>query len=227
MENETKQHVAYYRVSTKKQGRSGLGLAAQKDSVHQYLKNNVPIDEFTDIESGKKDDREELLKAIDLCIETGATLVIAKLDRLSRNVAFIASLMDSKVKFVAVDMPDANEFTVHIFAALAQQERKFASKRTKEGLAAAVARGQILGKNENLTREGAAKGNEVVSQNAFDNPNNKRAYDMIKLLREDKNMTYQAIATYLNDGNNFKSAQGMKFHASQVRRIYLRYKEAA
>lgn len=145
--------VAYYRVSTKEQGKSGLGLEAQQKAVQDYVQrlNGVILSEFTDIESGKRsDNRPELDAALKLAKKSKATLVIAKLDRLSRNVAFIATLQDAKVKFVCVDMPEANETMIHIFAAFAQYERKRISERTKEGLAAAKARGVKLG-NPNLT----------------------------------------------------------------------------
>ena len=112
--------IAYYRVSTQRQGLSGLGLEAQKNAVLSFLHNRDLVSEFTDIETGKNDNRPELLKAIDLAKRTNSTLLIAKLDRLSRNLTFISTLMDAKVRFICADMPDANELTIHIFAALAQ-----------------------------------------------------------------------------------------------------------
>jgi DNA invertase Pin-like site-specific DNA recombinase len=140
-------HVAYYRVSTAKQGRSGLGLDAQRKAVADYL-NGGPwelIGEFMETESGKLDERPKLKEALSLCELTGATLVVAKLDRLSRNVAFLATLQDSGARFVGADLPEANELTIHIMAAVAQAERKAISRRTKEALAAAKARGTKLG----------------------------------------------------------------------------------
>lgn len=139
--------VAYFRVSTAGQGRSGLGLDAQRAAVAQYCGGrgcNV-LGEFTEIESGKVDTRPELAKALHLAKVTGATLVVAKLDRLSRNVAFLAALQESGARFVAADMPEANELTIHIMAAVAQAERKAISRRTREALAAAKARGVKLG----------------------------------------------------------------------------------
>src|SRR5688572_18826794 len=120
------EHVAYYRVSTAQQGRSGLGLEAQRSAVMEYLNGGSwkLAGEFVEVESGKRDDRPELMKALALCELTGATLVVAKLDRLSRNVAFLATLQESGVPFVAADMPQANELTIHILAAVAQAERK-------------------------------------------------------------------------------------------------------
>jgi len=139
--------VAYFRVSTDKQGKSGLGLEAQRKSVFDYLDGGrwSLVAEFTEIESGKRNDRPELEKALAACKKQKAKLVIAKLDRLSRNLAFIAALMDSGVEFVAVDNPHANKLTVHILAAVAQHEREIISARTSAALAAAKARGKRLG----------------------------------------------------------------------------------
>jgi len=141
------QFVAYFRVSTQEQGKSGLGLDAQRIAVSDYLRSagGILAAEFTDIESGKRDDRPELKRAIAHAKKLKATLVIAKLDRLSRRVSFVSSLMDAGVKFVAVDNPSANELTIHILAAVAQAERKAIAERTRAALAAAKARGQTLG----------------------------------------------------------------------------------
>jgi DNA invertase Pin-like site-specific DNA recombinase len=139
--------VAYYRVSTDQQGASGLGLEAQRSAVAAYLDGGPwrLVAEHTEVESGKRADRPELAKALAACRKHKAKLVIAKLDRLSRNLAFIATLMDSGVEFVAVDNPHANKLTIHILAAVAQHEREAISERTKAALAAAKARGKRLG----------------------------------------------------------------------------------
>jgi DNA invertase Pin-like site-specific DNA recombinase len=139
--------IAYFRVSTDRQGKSGLGLAAQREAVMSYLDGGrwALVDEFTEVESGKRNDRPELVKALAACKKQKAKLVIAKLDRLSRNLAFIATLMDSGVEFVAVDNPHANKLTVHILAAVAQHEREIISARTSAALKAAKARGKRLG----------------------------------------------------------------------------------
>lgn len=141
--------VAYYRVSTDKQGRSGLGLEAQREAVQRYLASvggNL-IGEFTEVETGKRSDRPELQKATATCKRRrGSRLVIAKLDRLSRNVAFIAAMMDSNVEFIACDNPAATRLTLHILAAVAEHERKMISKRTSAALQAAKARGKKLGR---------------------------------------------------------------------------------
>jgi DNA invertase Pin-like site-specific DNA recombinase len=145
MDINNKSFVAYYRVSTLQQGRSGLGLEAQQSDVMKYTNGSI-LAEYTDVESGKRsNNRPELLKAIKHAKEADATLVIAKLDRLSRNSVFIGQLMESRVKFVCCDMPEADEFTIHIFAALAQKERKMISARTKDALQVAKQRGVKLG----------------------------------------------------------------------------------
>src|ERR1041385_5272022 len=139
----TGKFIAYHRVSTQKQGRSGLGLEAQRQAVADFLNGGSwrLVEEFTEVESGKRDDRPVLAKALAACRVHKATLVIAKLDRLARNVEFTARLMNSDVDFVACDFPQANRLTIHILAAVAEHEREAISARTKAALAAAKRRG--------------------------------------------------------------------------------------
>lgn len=146
--------VVYLRVSTDRQGRSGLGLEAQREAVSRFVAQGagVIVAEFKEVESGKANDRPELTKALKECRLTGSTLLVAKLDRLSRNAAFLMTLKDSRVDFIAADLPDANTMTVGIMALVAQHEREAISQRTKAALAAAKARGVKLGGY----REGAA-----------------------------------------------------------------------
>lgn len=147
-------YVAYYRVSTDAQGRSGLGLDAQRDSIRRYVRSDdIVLAEFTEVESGSINDRPQLALALALCRRKRARLLIAKLDRLSRNLHFISGLMESDVKFTAVDMPDADPFRLHIEAAVAEEERRKISTRIREALAAAKRRGVKLGG----AREGAPK----------------------------------------------------------------------
>lgn len=141
--------VAYFRVSTNRQGQSGLGMAAQQKAVSDFLraKGWELVGEYTEIESGKRKDRPQLAEAIEATKRIKGKLVIAKLDRLARNVHFVSGLMETGVDFVAVDMPTADRFMLHIYAAMAEEEGRRISLRTKAALAAAKARGVVLGAN--------------------------------------------------------------------------------
>lgn len=141
--------VTYFRVSTDKQGRSGLGLDAQREAVSQFLAMRTAsvIAEFTEIESGRKDDRPKLKEALAICQRSKATLLIAKLDRLARSVSFVAGLMDGDTDFLALDLPHASRFVLHIMAAVSEHERQIIGERTKAALAAAKATGVRLGIN--------------------------------------------------------------------------------
>jgi DNA invertase Pin-like site-specific DNA recombinase len=150
--------VAYYRVSTRQQKRSGLGLMAQQDAVHRYV-STYPgklLAELTEVESGRKSSRPKLKEALWLCRIYGAKLVIARLDRLARSVALIASLIESGVDFVAVDMPLASRFTIHILAAVAEYEAQLISERGRAALAAARARGRKFGNPDPRTHRFSA-----------------------------------------------------------------------
>lgn len=142
-----KQFVSYLRVSTARQGESGLGLEAQREAVASYLRSTggTLLAEFVEVESGAAKDRPGLVQSISLCRRAGATLVLARLDRLARNVAFVSSLMEAGTEFVAVDAPYANRLMLHILAAFAEHEREQISLRTRAALAAAKARGVRLG----------------------------------------------------------------------------------
>lgn len=150
---ESKSFIAYYRVSTQRQGISGLGIDAQKEAVSRFIKQSKGaklLGQFIEVETGKGsnalDRRPQLRRALEECKKQDAVLVIAKLDRLARNVHFVSGLMESRVRFVACDLPEANELTLHIMAAFAEAESKRISERTKEALAQAKARGIKLGK---------------------------------------------------------------------------------
>lgn len=164
-------YVAYYRVSTQKQGKSGLGLEAQRKMVADFIACNGGelSAEFTEVESGKVDDRPELLAAMRYADLVGGKLLVGKLDRLSRDLHFITSLQKSRVEFAVCDLPGCDSFTINIYGALAQREREMISARTKAGLEAAKARGVKLGTNNlkaELVHEASAKGVAVVKQNA-------------------------------------------------------------
>ena len=214
--------IAYYRVSTERQGRSGLGLEAQKESVSRFLNGGAweLISEITEVESGNRNDRPKLIEALSLCRIHNATLIIAKLDRLARNVAFIANLMEAGVEFTACDFPQANRLTIHVLAAVAEHEREMISKRTKEALAAAKARGSILGgyrPGALLKADDARiKGRAVKTLNA-----NKRAADIIPVINAIKAggaTSLREIASELNRRGIY-SARGGMWSAVQVQRV--------
>ncbi len=186
-------YIAYYRVSTDRQGRSGLGLDAQRKAVADYLNGGdwELVAEYTELESGKSEkNRPKLQEALRQCRKMKATLVIAKLDRLSRNLAFIAKLMDSNVEFVAVDNPRATRLVLHIMAAFAEHEREQISVRTKAALAAAKARGQKLG-NPQLPMLNAAHRNEAEAYAQSLAP-------LVAALKREGHTTVRAICEELN-----------------------------
>lgn len=209
-------YVAYYRVSTRAQGDSGLGLEGQRAAVANFVKGPV-VAEFKEVESGKNNQRAELAAAIDRSKKEGAILVIAKLDRLSRNASFIFTLRDSGVNFQCVDMPDANTLTIGIFATLAQHERELISSRTKSALDAKRAQGATLGKPENMTPEAQAKGVAGNARRAAGNENNRRATSMAQMMQMN-GKNYTQIADELNRAG-FRTSMGCQFQATQVKRL--------
>lgn len=218
--------VAYIRVSTQKQGRSGLGQDAQRLAIKSFAKqrNARVIETYEEIESGKHSDRPELKKALHLAKVTASTLCIAKLDRLSRNAAFLLTLRDSGVKFIAADLPDANELTVGILAVVAQAEREAISKRTKEALAAAKARGIKLGNpNGAAPLKRAGKGN-VDALRAIQAKTAARTEDLrpvIDSMREQGHVTLGALANELNS-RGFVTPRGRAWYRSSVRNLLAR-----
>ena len=209
-------YVAYYRVSTKKQD---LGLNAQKSMIGSFLKNSDElIASFEEKETGtNKKVREELNKALDLCKSSGAVLLIAKLDRLARSVSFVSNLMDSGVKFQALDLPEANELTIHIFAALAQHEAKIISERTKAALGELKKKGVSLGKPENFTDEARAKGRASISKRVQNNPNIRQARAYAELLKKDGH-NYSQIAEKLNE-YGYRTARGKEYFPTSAQRL--------
>jgi DNA invertase Pin-like site-specific DNA recombinase len=217
--------VAYYRVSTARQGRSGLGLEAQQQAVREHLNGGrwELAAEFTEVESGKRSDRPKLVEALKACRLRGAKLIIAKLDRLARNVAFISNLMESGVEFEAVDFPQANRLTIHIMAAMAEHEAKMISERTKAALAAAKRRGVKLGGDRGVRLSGDARraGNAANAAIA-----RARASDLsttVRELREAGCESLRAIAEGL-DARGIPAARGGKWSAVQVSRLLARIK---
>ncbi len=208
--------VAYYRVSTDRQGRSGLGLEAQQKAVRDYLNGGAweLTGEFVEVESGKRADRPELARALDTCRKNKAKLVIAKLDRLSRNLAFIATMMESGVEFIAVDNPHATKLTLHILGAVAEHEREVISERTKAALAAAKARGKRLGTPDPV---GAVK----RMGKALKALTSQFAANVLPLIREVQaagHTSHNAIAGQLNS-RKVATARGGRWTHVQVRQI--------
>jgi DNA invertase Pin-like site-specific DNA recombinase len=219
----TGRFVAYYRVSTKRQGQSGLGLEAQREAVHNYLNGGhwKLIAERTEVETGKISNRPALIEVLTLCRIHNATLVIAKLDRLARNVAFTSSLMESGVEFTACDFPTANRLTVHILAAVAEHEAKMISDRTKAALAAAKARGVVLGGDRGgIIAKVARKGNRASAKVRSEQAE-KRANDLLPVLesiRADGATSLRRIAAVLNE-REIPAPRGGEWSAVQVQRI--------
>jgi DNA invertase Pin-like site-specific DNA recombinase len=211
-------YTPYYRVSTQKQGTSGLGLEAQRAAVHAFVADSAQLlTEYVEIESGKKNYRPQLLAAISEARRVGATLLIAKLDRLSRNAGFIFALRDSGVDFVCCDMPDANTLTVGLFAVIAQHERETISKRTKDALAVKKARGAQLGSPQNFTTSVIAQGQAAMQHNAREHQANRQAAQLAELLRA-KGQTLWQIATKLNEAG-YRTRRGKEFQATTVQRL--------
>jgi DNA invertase Pin-like site-specific DNA recombinase len=216
--SSTTSFIAYYRVSTQKQGQSGLGLDAQRHAVQkfvqQFVKDAPILNEFVEVESGKNNDRSQLHAAIHEAKRTKSTLVIAKLDRLSRNAAFIFMLRDSGVEFVCADMPDANTLTIGIFAVLAQHERELISERTRAALAAKKAQGFRLGTPANLTDEARKKGVASRQQRAQACHRRQQAQELVRSLRF-QGLSYRQITQRLKNINLY-TRSGKAFSVSQV-----------
>lgn len=215
-------YITYYRVSTQKQGLSGLGLEAQKSAVHKFLNNSTEciITQFTDIESGKNNNRPELQKAIDEAKKHKAHLLIAKLDRLSRNASFIFMLRDARVDFTCCDMPQANSITIGIMAVLAQDERERISQRTKAALQELKKNGVQLGNPHNLDASAIEKGRSIRIENARINENNRKASALIISLRTQGKSFYE-ITKQLNS-LGFKARRGGSFSQNQIQILYNR-----
>lgn len=218
--------VAYYRVSTAAQGRSGLGLEAQREAVRRFCerKDCELLGEYVEIESGTRNDRPELTKALHHAKVTDATVVIAKLDRLSRNAAFLLQLQDSGVEFIATDMPEACRLTVGILALVAQQEREAISARTKAALQAAKARGVRLGNpNGAAALKRAARGNQAALATIRGRADRHASEiaPIIADLRTEGRQSLREIASALNE-RHIRTPRGGKWHAMSVRNLLAR-----
>jgi len=210
------EYIAYYRVSTSGQGESGLGLESQREIVSRYCGvGDTILSEYTEVESGRNNNREQLGYALSACSEGGCTLLIAKLDRLSRNVSFTSMIMDSGIRFVACDIPGANEFTIHVMAAMAQQEAKKISERTCDALRAKKARGEKMGTPSNLTYSARLKG--AASRRRMSLSRNRVAMEFVSLYL-DKGLNYSEICGKLNS-MGITTATGCIFRPQSVSRI--------
>lgn len=213
-------YIGYYRVSTKEQGVSGLGLASQQESVRRYIScvNGNLIEEFTDVASGKADNRENLNNAIIACQKHKAVLVVKKIDRLSRGGFKIAVRLDELgIDYIESDSPNDNELLKNLKLAIAKDERQKISERTKAALAVRKSQGVKLGHLKNLTDEGRLKGSEAMRLKKELNENNRRAKAHAMTLRKD-GMTLQQIAHELNS-NGFQTSRGKEFSPTQVSRL--------
>lgn len=224
MDNKSSHFVAYLRVSTQKQGYSGLGLEAQREIITNYLGEAKIANEFIEVESGRHNDRPKLKEALDLCRKSGGTLIVAKLDRLARNVSFLAQLLDSDVEIIFCDFPQANKMVLHILGAIAQYEAELTATRTKQALQAKKARGARLGNPEHLMNKhqvAIANSNNTNRTKAKNNPNNKRAVALLKVMVA-QGQSLTSMANTLNS-EGFTTANGYRFSAATVLRLINRY----
>lgn len=202
-------YVAYFRVSTEKQGRSGLGLSAQRTSIERFLSHDDKVvAEFVEVQSGKNDERVELWKAIAHAKKRDAKILIAKLDRFSRKVSFIAGIMEQGIGMVVAEMPHASDFQLHIFAALAQEERRLISERTRNALAEAKKRGVELGKNGKVL---AIRHRKEANERA-------EAFRPFVMPMVIAGLSYREIARRLNE-QGIQTVNCRRFHAQQVKAI--------
>ena len=216
-------YVAYLRVSTQKQGYSGLGLEAQREIIHNYLHDTIPISEYVEVESGRKSDRPKLKEALSQCRKEGAILIVAKLDRLARSVSFLSSLLESDVEIVFCDFPQANKMVLHIISAISQYEAELTAARTKAALQAKKARGFRLGNPEHLLdkhEEAIQNSIKTCKAKSDNNPNNKRAIALLRTLVKEEH-TYQEMAEILNR-EGFVSSHGCSFTKSTVYKLIKR-----
>jgi DNA invertase Pin-like site-specific DNA recombinase len=216
--------VAYLRVSTRRQGASGLGLQAQQEIIQKHLNGDSPIAEFIEVESGRKYDRPKLHEALELCKKEKATLVVAKMDRLSRNVAFTSQLLDSGIEIVFCDFPKANRLVLTIISAISEYEAGLIRQRTKAALQVKKEQGCQLGKPENLMQnmdKAIANSRKTNQEKARNNPNNKRAVAILRGLAN-KTTNYSEMARVLND-EGFLTSRGGRFSSKQVSILLNRY----
>ena len=218
-------YVVYYRVSTKKQGLSGLGLDAQRTVVESYIKGNPVIKEFTEIETGKSANRPQLNRALECCKANNATLIVAKLDRLARNLHFVTSLQAANIDFFCYDLPSAKRLTIHIIAAITENEAQLISQRTKAALAKKKKQGVKLGnpQKNGLTKQSITKGMNIRRENALNNDRNRQVRTLIVSMRNN-DARWTDITSQLNR-NGFRTRRGCEFDITAVQRLFSRYEK--
>lgn len=219
--------IAYYRVSTKRQGQSGLGLEAQQQLVHQYLNGGKwqLVQEVVEIESGGNNERAKLKEAIALCRAWRATLVIAKLDRLSRSVKLIAELMEEGVQFVVAESPEMTHLTVHIMAAVAEHERRAISDRTKAALAAAKRRGIRLGGDRGGLTPATRRHGAAISASVRADKAKRTAQDLLAVINRVRDQgidSAKGIAKALNEDNTPTPSGRGRWQTTTVQRVLQR-----
>lgn len=221
---EKKLFVSYLRVSTSIQQQSGLGLEGQKTMVDNYIKSNngILIQSFTEIETGtSKKKRTVIFEAIEYAKKHNAVLCISTISRLARNVKFIASLIETGVQFVCCDMPEANNFTIHLFSCISEYEASLISSRTRIALEMKRKAGFVLGNPANLKQEHRQMGADAMKQKSLSNKINQQATAMIVQYRE-KGLSYDKIVALLTQ-NNFMTVNNKVFTSTSVMRLYKRY----
>lgn len=216
------QFIAYYRVSTQRQGISGLGLEAQQDIVEDYIRRQEGklLHIYTEIESGKRDDRPQLLKALQHCQLTNSTLVVSKLDRLSRDLHFLSTVMKSGIPFICCDQPNSGTLVLQVLAAVAEEERRMISERTKLALAAAKKRGVKLGNPRLHEIRNSCMKNARGTWQKNNDEFNQAIRPVIESLQKQGIDTYTALAGELNR-LGFKTRYGRQFYSATVRNILL------
>lgn len=206
-----------------KQQLSGLGVEAQREIIHNHVKNKPILAEYIETESGKKFNRPQLLAALAMCRKTNSVLIVAKLDRLSRNVAFTSKLLESDVEIIFCDFPQANRLILHIISSIAEYEAGLISQRTKQSLQAKKARGIKLGKSDNLMNKfeqaiyNSSRTNKAKAEN---NPNNMRAIALLRSLSM-QGKSLSEMTDLLNE-QGFVTSKGCQFQITQVKRLLVR-----
>lgn len=217
-------YISYLRQSTTKQEISGLGLEAQRSIIQSHIKEGQIVAEYVETESGRKSERPQLAKALEHCRKTNSVLVVAKLDRLSRNVAFMSRLLETEAEILFCDFPSANRLILHIISSISEYEATLISSRTKQALNAKKQRGCKLGNPQNLMRNhtrAIVNSTATAKRKAQENENNRRAIAMIRSMYSE-GKSFCQMAHYLNE-QGFHTSRGGQFQTTQVKRLFDKY----